>query len=89
VREIARIALERGTGARGLRSVVEKVMEGGLFEVEAGVRYVIADKTVGGGEAFRQSMNQARTPLNARFRWRQKMNQRESSPPNHDNVDRA
>ena len=28
VREIARIALERGTGARGLRSVVEEVLEG-------------------------------------------------------------
>jgi ATP-dependent protease Clp ATPase subunit len=25
---IARIALERGTGARGLRSVVEEVLEG-------------------------------------------------------------
>jgi ATP-dependent Clp protease ATP-binding subunit ClpX len=27
VREIARIAIERGTGARGFRSVVEEVME--------------------------------------------------------------
>jgi ATP-dependent Clp protease ATP-binding subunit ClpX len=41
IKEIARIALERGTGARGLRSVVEEVLEGVLFEVEAGVRYVI------------------------------------------------
>jgi ATP-dependent Clp protease ATP-binding subunit ClpX len=46
VKEIGRIALERGTGARGLRSVVEDVMEGVLFGVEAGVRYVITDKTV-------------------------------------------
>ena len=41
IKEIARIALERGTGARGLESVVEEVLEGVLFEVEAGVRYVI------------------------------------------------
>jgi ATP-dependent protease Clp ATPase subunit len=38
VREIAKIALERGTGARGLRLVVEEVIEGVLFDVEAGVR---------------------------------------------------
>src|SRR5271165_5661158 len=37
VREIAKIALQCGTGARGIRSVVEGVMEGVLFEVEAGV----------------------------------------------------
>ena len=36
VKEIAKIALERGTGARGLRSVVEEVLEGVLFDVEAG-----------------------------------------------------
>ena len=36
VKEIARIALERGTGARGLRSVIEEVLEGVLFEAEAG-----------------------------------------------------
>ena len=63
VREIARIALERGTGARGLRSVVEEVLEGVLFDVEAGVRYVITDKTVRGGEAVKQSMTQTRAPL--------------------------
>ena len=63
VKEIARIALERGTGARGLRSVVEEVLEGVLFEVEAGVRYVITDKTVRGGEPVRQSMSQPRAPL--------------------------
>ena len=58
VKEIARIALERGTGARGLRSVVEEVLEGVLFDVEAGVRYVITERTVRGGEAVRQSMSQ-------------------------------
>jgi len=63
VKEIARIALERGTGARGLRSVVEEVLEGVLFDVEAGVRYVITDKTVRGGEAVKQSMTQPRAPL--------------------------
>ena len=59
VREIARIALDRGTGARGLRSVVEEVLEGVLFDVEAGRRYVITDKTVRGGEAVKQSMTAA------------------------------
>jgi C-terminal, D2-small domain, of ClpB protein len=63
VREIAKIALERGTGARGLRSIVEPVMEGILFDVEAGVRYVITDTTVRGGEALKQSVKQARAPL--------------------------
>jgi len=50
VREIARIALQRGTEARGLRAVIEEVLEGVLFEVEAGIRYLITDKTVRGGE---------------------------------------
>ncbi len=63
IREIAKIALERGTGARGLRSVVEEVLEGVLFDAEADVRYVITDKTVRGGEAVKQSMSQTRAPL--------------------------
>jgi ATP-dependent Clp protease ATP-binding subunit ClpX len=63
VKEIARIALERGTGARGLRSVIEEVLEGVLFEVEASVRYVITEKTVRGGEVVRQCMTQTRAPL--------------------------
>ena len=63
VREIARIALERGTGARGLRSVVEEVLEGVLFDAEASVRYVITEKTVRGGEPVKQSMTQPRAPL--------------------------
>jgi len=63
VREIARIAFERGTGARGLRSVVEEVLEGVLFDVQAGVRYVVTDRTVRGGEAVRQSLTQTRAPL--------------------------
>ncbi len=63
IKEIARIALERGTGARELRSVVEEVLEGVLFDVEAGVRYVVTDKTVRGGDAVKQSMSQTREPL--------------------------
>jgi ATP-dependent Clp protease ATP-binding subunit ClpX len=63
VKEVARIALERGTGARGLRSVIEEVLEGVLFEVEAGVRYVITETAVWGGKAVRQSMLQSRAPL--------------------------
>jgi len=63
IKEIARIALECGTGARGLRSIVEEVLESVLFEVEAGVRYVITDRTVRGGEAVRQSLSQQRAPL--------------------------
>jgi len=51
IREIARIALARATGARGLRAVIEEVLEGVLFEVEAGIRYVITDRAVRGGEA--------------------------------------
>ena len=63
IKEIARIALERGTGARALRAVVEEVLEGVLFEVEAGIRYVITDRTVRGGEPVKQSMTQPRAPL--------------------------
>jgi ATP-dependent Clp protease ATP-binding subunit ClpX len=63
VREIATIALGRGSGARGLRSVVEEVLEGVLFDVESGVRYVIMEKTVRGGEAVRQRVEQSRAPL--------------------------
>ena len=38
-------------------------MEGVLFDVEAGVRYVITEKTVRGGEAMKQRMSRARAPL--------------------------
>ncbi len=63
VKEIARIALERGTGVRGLRSVVEEVLESVLFEVENGVWYLITDKMVKGGEVVKQRMEQTRAPL--------------------------
>jgi len=63
VREIARIALERGTGGRGLRSVVEEVLERVLFAVEAGVRYVITEKTVRIGEVASVSSDRSAEPL--------------------------
>jgi ATP-dependent Clp protease ATP-binding subunit ClpX len=52
VEEIAKIALERETGARGLRAVVEEVLEPVLFE-----------ETVRGGMAIKQSMSKAQSPL--------------------------
>ncbi len=63
IREIAKIAVERGTGARGLREVIEETVETVLFEVEAGMRYIVTDKTVRGGEAVRQRIEQVRAPL--------------------------
>ncbi len=63
VREIARVASERGSGARGLRAVVEEVLEPVLFEIEAGVRYLITEKTVRGGVVVRQRTDQMRVPL--------------------------
>lgn len=45
--------------------MVEEVLEAVLFEVEVGVRYVITDKVVRGGEAVRQSMSQPRAPLSS------------------------
>lgn len=50
VREIARIAHERGTGARGLRSVVEAVLEPVLFDTRPWLSYRITEETVRGGE---------------------------------------
>jgi ATP-dependent protease Clp ATPase subunit len=50
VREIARIVWERGTAARGLKSVAEEVLEA------VGVRYVVTDATVrGGGQSEHES----------------------------------
>jgi len=63
IKEIARIALDRGTGARGLRAVIEEVLEGVLFDPEPGVRYVVTDRTVRGGEAVKQGMTQPKAPL--------------------------
>jgi ATP-dependent Clp protease ATP-binding subunit ClpX len=65
IKEIAKVALERGTGARGIRAVIEEVMEGVLFDVEAGSRYVITDKTVICGEAVKQSIKQPRAAFSS------------------------
>jgi ATP-dependent protease Clp ATPase subunit len=58
VGEIANIALGRETVARGLRSVIEEDLEGILFEVEAGVRYVVIEETVRSWEAVKRRMSQ-------------------------------
>ncbi len=58
IKEIARIALDRGTGARGLRSVVEEVLEGVLFEVEAGVRYETTGRSIRGWEPPKRNETQ-------------------------------
>src|SRR5271165_1218018 len=75
VKEIAKIALEHGTGARGLRSVIEEVLEGVLFDPEPSVMYVVTEKAVRGGEPVKQSMTQPRAPLSLhllrRFRARE------------------
>jgi ATP-dependent protease Clp ATPase subunit len=69
VREIARLSPERCTEARGLRAVMEEVLEPVLFDGEAGVRYVITERAVRGGEAVKQSMTQTAAPLNLHL-WR-------------------
>jgi ATP-dependent Clp protease ATP-binding subunit ClpX len=44
LREIARRALKRGTGARGLRSVIEKAMVELMFELpSSGVKELVFD----------------------------------------------
>jgi ATP-dependent Clp protease ATP-binding subunit ClpX len=82
VKEIATIALDRGTGARGLRAVVEETLEGVLFEVEAGIRYVINERTVRSGEAVKQSLSQPRAPLSARVLRRFGVRERSGGSPN-------
>jgi ATP-dependent Clp protease ATP-binding subunit ClpX len=58
IKEIARLAFERGTGARGLRAVIESVVEGVMFELsdeERGQVFVIDEKVVRGeGEPGRK-----------------------------------
>ncbi len=36
IRETAKLALQRGTGARGLRAIVEEILEEPLFEISDG-----------------------------------------------------
>ena len=63
VREIARIALERGTGARGLEVGRRGGLGGGAVRRRGGGSVRVTDKTVRGGEAVKQSMSQPRAPL--------------------------
>jgi ATP-dependent Clp protease ATP-binding subunit ClpX len=62
LRAIARKALRKETGARGLRSIIEDVMLDILFELpeHAGSRYLITERNVDGGEAV-IPMPEART----------------------------
>jgi ATP-dependent protease Clp ATPase subunit len=70
IKEVVRVASERGTRARGLSTVIEEVLERVLFDAEPGVRYVIMDRTIHGGEMVRQRVEQMREPLNAHLRRR-------------------
>jgi hypothetical protein len=38
-------------------------LEGVLFDVEVGIRYIVKEKTVRGGEAVKQRVEQMRAPL--------------------------
>lgn len=49
IREVALIAHERGTGARGLRAVVESVLEPVMFDPEPWASYRVTDEAVRGG----------------------------------------
>ena len=52
LREIARQAVERGTGARGLRAICEQTLEQTMFDLpsdERIVRVVVTKESVGGG----------------------------------------
>jgi hypothetical protein len=42
-------------------------LEGVLFDVEAGVKYVITDKTVAGGEVIKRNRSQSKAHLTARL----------------------
>ena len=53
-KEIASIAFKREKGARGTKAVVEGVVEGVMYEVEPGMRYVITERTVRGGKTVRR-----------------------------------
>ncbi len=50
IRAIAELAHERGTGARGLRAIVERVLEPVLFDPERWVNYRVTEESVRGGD---------------------------------------
>ena len=55
VQEIARIAHDRGTGARGLRAVIEAVLEPVLFDPEPWVTYRVTEESVRDGSIERST----------------------------------
>ena len=68
-----RVAHERGTGARGLRAVVEHVVEGVLFEAseaERGQVFVIDERAVRGEAPPQRKPVRAVPPLRALIRRR-------------------
>lgn len=69
IREIARIAYERGTGARGLRAIVERVVEGILFDPQPWTTYHVTEATVRGEEPEVYYLGlPSRAPLRHRLR---------------------
>jgi ATP-dependent Clp protease ATP-binding subunit ClpX len=69
LREIAAMALDRKTGARGLRTVVEEMMLDVMFELpdrkEEGARYVLTPKVVRGEESLFAKAKKRRTKESA------------------------
>ncbi len=73
IREIARLAHERGVGARGLRAVVEQVVEGILFEASEGDRgqlFVVDERVVRGQGQPQRKPIRAVPPLRPLIRRR-------------------
>ncbi|MBP5707923.1 MAG: ATP-dependent Clp protease ATP-binding subunit ClpX, partial [Alphaproteobacteria bacterium] len=52
LREIARMAVERKTGARGLRGILEKILMRPMFDApdKTGLKEIIIDKNVVAGK---------------------------------------
>lgn len=66
--EMAKIAMERGTGARGLRSVMEHLLRKSMFEVpsDEGVnRVVVNGEVVRGEQEIELSYGERKTPVAA------------------------
>jgi ATP-dependent Clp protease ATP-binding subunit ClpX len=73
IQEVARIAHVRNTGARGLRAVVEQVVEGVLFEAPEAGRgqvFVIDERAVRGEAPAQRKPIKAVPPLRALIRRR-------------------
>ena len=56
LREIARLAIDRGTGARGLRSICEGILQNVMFDLPSDMsisRVVVTPESVRGAEGAR------------------------------------